>query len=574
MWGVIMRKKLNKTIKSVFAAAFAVSILIGCSTNKNNISEEENISNEITDESTEDLEDIGEEYETDSSSNNFVFTPLIAEDSMYGGMNSENGGISYTIKYQSAILDEQTAEVYPELSETLIKDKDFQMKGSEESIEMFRETSGFIKDNSAYAGMELTDEILTSVVRADPAVLSLKKEGYWFNAGAHGNYYTIGVNYDPKTGEKIVLNDVIDNNINKLIATTEKILKENYSETPSNIDLLADILTAAGDDVYGEDDFSYDVGWALGYNQLELYFNPYALGSYAEGQQIVKISFEDYPDLFNEKYTKNIPDTYAYKINNHEDIVYEDIDKDGKNEEIRISMLLDGNGIEDTEEYNLEVSFEDKTYTAQLHSFPGYENYFVKNNNGNCYIYSFTQHDNDYVVLDVCEVTNNVLTVSNSGNLEPAIISYEYLDSEDVDEGEYLTNFTGLKYALTNPVRLELSSRLNALSTYDGYRIYYLNEEGLPVSYNPYITNNGIVLKLKKDFEFEKCYQNGKRTGKKTVIPEGTEFYIHLTDGLSYVVLEYGNNEYVYAEINTNEYPQPVNGVSSEDVFDGMFYAG
>ncbi|MDQ9816898.1 hypothetical protein RFZ01_21270, partial [Acinetobacter pittii] len=89
----------------------------------------------------------------------------------------------------------------------------------------FRETSGFIKDNSAYAGMELTDEILTSVVRADPAVLSLKKEGYWFNAGAHGNYYTIGVNYDPKTGEKIVLNDVIDNNINKLIATTEKILK-------------------------------------------------------------------------------------------------------------------------------------------------------------------------------------------------------------------------------------------------------------------------------------------------------------------------------------------------------------
>ena len=137
-----------------------------------------------------------------------------------------------------------------------------------------------------------------------------------------------------------------------------------------------------------------------------------------------------------------------------------------------------------------------------------------------------------------------------------------------------MTNFHSLGYALTNPRKLKLSSRLDALSTYNGYRNYTLNEDGFPVSDNPFIVDSGKVLKLKKDFELEECYQNGKRRGIKQVLPEGTELYIHLTDGLNYVVLRYETDKYVYAEIDVNEYPQLINGESSEDVLDGMFYAG
>ncbi|MDO4439099.1 MAG: hypothetical protein Q4B86_06625 [Eubacteriales bacterium] len=572
------RKNLDKIIKIIFITTFLAMTTVGCTSDKKNNISEESSKTETLAENIEEIEtDIIEnetktDEETDTASNNFIFTPLIAEESIYGGTSSENINIRYTVKYQSVILDEETAEVYPELSETLIRDKDERMKAAFESAEVFKENMGYFTE-SAFEGMELSDEVITSVVRSDTNVLSLKMEGYSYGGGAHGNYYTVGTSYNSKSGEMLKLNDVVKD-IEKLISVTKEKLAEAYPDGLSGIEHLTEVLNNAADKAYGEEGFDAGFGWTLGYNQLELYFNPYTLASYAEGQQVVKLGFDEYPELFNEAYTENIPDAYVYKLDNYEDITYEDIDQDGENEEIRINMLYNGTGEDYPEDYVLEVSFDDKMYNTSLASYAGYENYFVKNNDGSCYVYSFTKHDNDYIMLDICKITKEGLMVSNAGNMEPAIIRSEYTDGEETENGEYTTYFNSLEYSLTNPAHLKLSSRLNSLSTYSGYRNYALNSDGFPVSETPYIIDNAVTFVLKKDFEFEESYQNGKRTGKKLTLPEGTELYTHLTDGISYIVLRYENDKYVYAEINTNEYPQLINGVLAEEILDGMFYAG
>jgi hypothetical protein len=77
------------------------------------------------------------------------------------------------------------------------------------------------------------------------------------------------------------------------------VFSRDYSmilESEPNVEELMDELLADPE----------KLDWSMGPTSLDIYFNPYAVASYAAGQQIVHIRYEDYPDLFGEGYGAKI----------------------------------------------------------------------------------------------------------------------------------------------------------------------------------------------------------------------------------------------------------------------------
>ena len=67
--------------------------------------------------------------------------------------------------------------------------------------------------------------------------------------------------------------------------------------------------------------------------------------------------------------------------------------------------------------------------------------------------------------------------------------------------------------------------------------------------------------------------EEGRETGNKYTIPSGTEVTICATDGKSFVDLRVGEEKvrvYVVCDI----WPQTIDGVDIEELFDGILFAG
>lgn len=56
-----------------------------------------------------------------------------------------------------------------------------------------------------------------------------------------------------------------------------------------------------------------DITWVLEYNGITFYFDPGAVAPTIFGIQIATVTFAQYPDLFNEKYTA-VPEAYIVNL--------------------------------------------------------------------------------------------------------------------------------------------------------------------------------------------------------------------------------------------------------------------
>ena len=119
-----------------------------------------------------------------------------------------------------------------------------------------------------------------------------------------------------------------------------------------------------------------------------------------------------------------------------------------------------------------------------------------------------------------------------------------------------------------------LSSRLSTLSTCFGCKDYHANVAGVPQSEQDFLISDPLRFQLKQDFELELCGKDEKPSGKNQIVSKGAVLYPYATDGISYLLFKDADGTLFYAEIEVNQYPQLINGVIAEDVFDGMRYAG
>lgn len=133
---------------------------------------------------------------------------------------------------------------------------------------------------------------------------------------------------------------------------------------------------------------------------------------------------------------------------------------------------------------------------------------------------------------------------------------------------------------LTDPDNMCFGQRTYILGTYDVYRWYNVGEDGLPESNDKwYEADNSMMaderkLILKRNMEFTTCDNQGNKIGNET-FSKGSRFRImRINDADQVMICCEDNAAICILELYTEGYTKKCEGVSIEDLFDNMLFAG
>ena len=229
-----------------------------------------------------------------------------------GEMKSDDGTISY-LKYEFNLpkvtstdnpeAAEQINSYFAQQKEALLSDcneyyewakEDYQTRvdiaqenGTEEPTE---DTFGY------YSGSDYT------VMRQDDTVISFREMSTTYTGGAHGNNIVAGVTFDAKTGERILLSDLMENE-EEGKSQVDQILLEKAQEMQEKS------IQEDGYGIFFEEYENYipDVltedSWYLKEDGMTIVSNEYLLAPYAAGATYFDLPYETC-DFIKEVYRK------------------------------------------------------------------------------------------------------------------------------------------------------------------------------------------------------------------------------------------------------------------------------
>lgn len=500
-----------------------------------------------------------------------VLHPYIHTDSVSGYVNSADGSvqINYSLKTGGLVLSDEEAAAYPELNQALTLEYDTLKKNTQEDLNNLKESAEeMVEYMQGDDNMQLIAEYAPYVLRADENVVSYEQFYDDYYGGTHGYHSYAGFTFDTKTGKKLDLYDVITGEESVKAGIIQE-LKNKYASE----DGLVENNTPEEDaDAFFEyvdsKDQSGAVAWSLGADRLNIYYNPYNIGSWALGIVSVSLPFEKYPDAVKEEYKMGTSD-YAVKIGIYADYSA-DIYNDGSFSDV--SVYPDGTDDYANSALRIQIQDENGQVTSRVFDDMYYftmEAYYVKTGNRH-FLHVFTHSENDWTADNVYEITNG--QIRDLGYVEgtPALIRYEYNYNED----SLFTNSEDVA-AYNDPGALYLEKTMNAFSTYSGSRHYHVGSSGLLESSDPYVAGPAeIVVTVKKALTIKKTDASGRENGKTEVIPVGTKLYFYMTDNESYVILRYDGDQYGKVSMYNSDWPQKINGEELESVLDGLIFAG
>ena len=500
-----------------------------------------------------------------------VLHPYIHTDSVSGYVNSADGSvqINYSLKTGGLVLSDEEAAAYPELNQALTLEYDTLKKSTQEDLNNLKESAEeMVEYMQGDDNMQLIAEYAPYVLRADENVVSYEQFYDDYYGGAHGYHSYAGFTFDTKTGKKLNLYDVITGEESVKAGIIQE-LKNKYASE----DGLVENNTPEEDaDTFFEyvdsKDQSGAVAWSLGADRLNIYYNPYNIGSWALGIVSVSLPFEKYPDAVKEEY-KMGPSDYSVKIGIYADYSA-DIYNDGSFSDV--SVYPDGTDDYANSALRIQIQDENGQVTSRVFDDMYYftmEAYYVKTGNRH-FLHVFTHSENDWTADNVYEITNG--QIRDLGYVEgtPALIRYEYNYNED----SLFTNSEDVA-AYNDPGALYLEKTMNAFSTYSGSRHYHVGSSGLLESRDPYVVGPAeIVVTVKKALTVKKTDASGRENGKTEVIPVGTKLYFYMTDNESYVIFRYDGDQYGKVSMYNSDWPQKINGEELESVLDGVMFAG
>jgi len=500
-----------------------------------------------------------------------VLHPYIHTDSVSGYVNSADGSvqINYSLKTGGLVLSDEEATAYPELNQALTLEYDTLKKNTQEDLNNLKESAEeMVEYMQGDDNMQLIAEYAPYVLRADENVVSYEQFYDDYYGGAHGYHSYAGFTFDTKTGKKLDLYDVITGEESVKAGIIQE-LKNKYASE----DGLVENNTPEEDaDAFFEyvdsKDQSGAVAWSLGADRLNIYYNPYNIGSWALGIVSVSLPFEKYPDAVKEEYKMETSD-YAVKIG-----IYADYSADIYNDDSFSDVSVYPDGTDDYANSALRIQIQDENgqVTSRVFDDTYYftmEAYYVKTGNRH-FLHVFTHSENDWTADNVYEITNG--QIRDLGYVEgtPALIRYEYNYNED----SLFTNSEDMA-AYNDPGALYLEKTMNAFSTYSGSRHYHVGSSGLLESSDPYVVGPAeIVVTVKKALTVKKTDASGRENGKTEVIPVGTKLYFYMTDNESYVIFRYDGDQYGKVSMYNSDWPQKINGEELESVLDGLIFAG
>ena len=500
-----------------------------------------------------------------------VLHPYIHTDSVSGYVNSADGSvqINYSLKTGGLVLSDEEAAAYPELNQALTLEYDTLKKSTQEDLNNLKESAEeMVEYMQGDDNMQLIAEYAPYVLRADENVVSYEQFYDDYYGGTHGYHSYAGFTFDTKTGKKLDLYDVITGEESVKAGIIQE-LKNKYASE----DGLVENNTPEEDaDAFFEyvdsKDQSGAVAWSLGADRLNIYYNPYNIGSWALGIVSVSLPFEKYPDAVKEEYKMGTSD-YAVKIGIYADYSA-DIYNDGSFSDV--SVYPDGTDDYANSALRIQIQDENGQVTSRVFDDMYYftmEAYYVKTGNRH-FLHVFTHSENDWTADNVYEITNG--QIRDLGYVEgtPALIRYEYNYNED----SLFTNSEDVA-AYNDPGALYLEKTMNAFSTYSGSRHYHVGSSGLLESRDPYVVGPAeIVVTVKKALTVKKTDASGRENGKTEVIPVGTKLYFYMTDNESYVIFRYDGDQYGKVSMYNSDWPQKINGEELESVLDGLIFAG
>ena len=459
-----------------------------------------------------------------------------------------------SLMYGNCCLFELDAPEYPALEEAVAQ---YNTETEQNWITSMNDLKSWAREdyNSAVAeGYEFYGPYVSEdemyITRADDKALSAVTGNYWYSGGAHGMSGYSAVNFDTKTGRKLAIEDVIaDTNALPNALATEMI--EQYPHLATVVqdmwsmsleDYLASYLTPEE-----ANDITPEFTWTLGYEGVTFYFGAYEIGSYADGNQVVVLTYNEYPELFNKEYFASVTQDYVMQILPfwYGEEGFTDLNGDG----VMDMITVDGNYDAEYDQYtSINVTINNNTYTQDAWYYE-ITSYLVKAN-GNTYIYAECTSENDYRTIYVFKVTES---------------SVEFIGEV---QGSGIVDFT-------NSADFSLTKRFDLLSTYHGQGSFYVGEDGIPVQkedvYEIKLFEDTPIVST-VDITAELIDENGNLIGETYEFPVGTEYYFRRTDGMTYVDMM--TSEGKACRLYTTPAGSTVNGMDAWESFEMLYYAG
>ena len=483
--------------------------------------------------------------------------------------------------YFTLELDAQTAKQYPALQRALVQmEKDETARAQESIADFSKEYQELTADWSDYEGY-MSESVKPHVMRADSRIVSVLCSFSDYHGGAHGYYYTYGLNYDAASGQELKLSDVISKK-EKFIELVRDKFEEKYANDTYMLTNAGEYLRSLGDEEYAS------TPWSMDSESITLFFAPYVLGTYADGAQDVSIYFDEAPELFDAKYL----DTCAeYVIPFLPERSYEANAGGGK----RVAVDVEFDYNDEYGGYTREYVIGNTRIRPESYSYSS-DSYIVVAG-GKHYLYTFSSAENDYSALEVVDVDTKSLDESRSMEAGLGGVDYTW------DEGDDYDTSCLRGPAFTDPADVALSRRLEVLGTTNGYRSYHVGADGYPAANDEFYTIlTSFAIRAKKDLKLDIVDADGKKTGTKTV-PAGTYLFDMRTDSETFVDLQTidaaaleinDESEWKYFQItdqsadhidltkpiyrvyidHSDGWPFHVNGVEEDSLFEGVMYAG
>ncbi len=410
-----------------------------------------------------------------------------------------------------------------------------------ENLEFAKEASAAGFPAEYYISREIEME------RADDRVVSFWNDESSYMGGAHGGYYKSGKNFDARTGAALKLSDVVTD-ANAVYQFVKNDLEESYTQEELFEDYEKTLEEMFAPPAEAGEGNVNALEWVLGQEGLIFTFNPYVLGPWSGGSQVITIPFKGNEGLFQEEYLAFGPRT-AKRIAQREN-VYLDMDGDGEEEPLSFTVESD----EETFTSKLSVSRAEKEREEFTCEGVFADAYVMDSPSGGHYLYVEFSVENDIRTLEVFD-----LSMKDDGELKHVGTSYDSIC------GHFLADAS----------EFSLSSRLDILGTYMAYRTYHVGENGMPESNE---TTYTIFYDGERDsYKMKTTREIPVTTGEEeTALEAGTELWPLRTDGETWLEAEEADGRVVriHVEHGESRYSYTIDGVSEHDCFESLRYAG
>lgn len=389
--------------------------------------------------------------------------------------------------------------------------------------------------------LEQTNEIY----RADNQILSFISDWYYSLGGAHPTLHRESHNIDPRTGKVLSLKDITEDYDKVYKAVLNELEKINNSEEWK--DGYDSNYKETVKELFYEKD-GKNLVWSLDQEKLTIYFDAYAIASYARGETVLTFCMEEYKDFIKDKYQRKTKE-YMKSIPFFEDIP---IEVDGTEQKLNVSFQQS----KQEEELNVEYTIE---YAGNkiCKKIEGMINnaYLLKTKDSKNYLYLQMSGLSDYSSILIFKIENDKVTKVSEmvGTLE--------------------------NYFVQTPEEFIIFCSVDILGTYQGYKRYTIDEQGIPVPKDQkYILAffnypEPTCLISTRELQVYDC-KDGKKQGKGYQLPKKTKFYPVATDGETYVEMQLKDGKRCLIEVEREEYHFNINGVNEMDCFEMVPYAG